>query len=84
LLRYVPGVPETVTLKCNDRVPGEPDAGGTTNGPGPQLRLWPTIVGSAVVAPLLEPRTYVKPVGSWSLIVVRVAACALGFEIVIV
>jgi hypothetical protein len=84
LLKYVPGVPETVTLKCNVKVPGEPDAGGTTNGPGPQLRLWPTIVGSAVVAPLLEPRTYVKPVGSWSLIVVRVAGWLPGFEIVIV
>ena len=82
LLRYMPGVPETVTLKCRVKVPGEP--GGTTNGPGPQLRLWPTIVGSAVVAPLLEPGTYVKPVGSSSLICVRVAGCWPGFEIVIV
>jgi hypothetical protein len=56
LLKYVSGVVETVTLKCSDNVPGDPLAGGTVNDP-PQLRLWPTIVGSAVVAPVVEPGT---------------------------
>jgi hypothetical protein len=56
LLKYVSGVIETVTLKCRDNVPGDPPAAGTTNEP-PQLRLWPTIVGSAVVAPVVEPGT---------------------------
>jgi hypothetical protein len=56
LLKYVSGVVETMTLKCRVSVPGEPLAGGTVNDP-PQLKLCPTIVGSAVVAPVVEPGT---------------------------
>ena len=40
LLKYCPGVVETVTLKCSDAVPGvDPLAAGTVNGPL-HVRVW--------------------------------------------
>ena len=42
--------------------------GNTENGPGPQLRPWPAIVGSSGRRTVVEPGTYVKPAGSSSLI----------------
>ncbi len=43
---------ETVTAKRRVRVPWA----GTVNGPV-QVRVWPLLVGSAVVAPVVEPGT---------------------------
>jgi hypothetical protein len=47
---YVPGVVETVTLKCSMTLP----LAGTAKGPL-QVSVWPAIPGFAVVTPVLDP-----------------------------
>src|SRR4051812_4088703 len=79
LLKYVPGVLETVTPKCSVVVP----LAGTLNDPV-HVSSCPLIVGFAVVAPVVEPGVYVNPAGRVSTIDVTFAAVPLGFVTVIV
>ena len=79
LLRYVPAIAETVTVKCSDTLP----AAGTVNGPD-HVRVCADTAGSLVVTPLVDPVVYVKPAGRTSLIEVRFTPIPPGLLTVIV
>lgn len=78
LLVYVPGVVETSTPKWMLALP---PAGAVM---GPQVRLWPEIEGSAVVAPDVVPARYVKPAGRVSTTEPTVTAALFGLDTVMV
>ena len=67
-----------MTPKCTDAVP----PAGTVIGP--QVSVCPETVGSAVVAPVVVPDRYEKPVGSTSESPLRVTAPMLLFVTVMV
>jgi hypothetical protein len=73
--KYVPVWDATRTLKCRSMVSPR----GTVNGPV-QVSFVSVIVGSAVVAPLVEPATYANPAGRVSSIDSSVTAPAAAFE----
>jgi hypothetical protein len=79
LFKYVPGVVDTVTPKCNVTFP----PAATLNGPV-QVRACPLTVGFAVVTPVVEPAVYAKPAGSVSEMELSVTWLVLGLLTVIV
>ena len=73
LLKYCPGVDDTVTLKCRAAFP----PAAAENGPD-QVSTWAEMVGLALVTPVARPATYVNPDGGCPVIELRVTATVFG------